>query len=73
MNMKNRLIPISAGTTATEIDANSTPLFKAMKIYAMIMVVGSVPSIPPVLVPNFSAIIVIIITTAADAKNGRIV
>ena len=67
------LIPISAGTTATDLDAKVNPLFNAIKIYATIIVEGSVPSIPPVFVPYFSAISIIKITTAAERKKGRIV
>ena len=73
INRNRRLIPISAGTTATELEAKITPLFNAMKIKATIMVEGKVPKIPPVFVPYFSAITVIIITTKAERTNGIIV
>ena len=66
------LTPISAGTTEIESDAKTVPLFNAMKIYATTTVDGIVPMIPPVLVPYFSAIIVIRITTAAERINGII-
>ena len=73
VSRKMRLIPISAGTTATDCAANCVPLSKAMKRKAMMMVDGSVPSTPPVFVPYFSAITVIKTTTKADITNGRIV
>jgi hypothetical protein len=67
------LIPISAGTTTTDLDAKSGPLYKAIKTKATIIVDGKDPKIPPVFVPNFSAIIVIIITINADIIKGIIV
>ena len=70
---KMRLIPISAGTTATDCAANCVPLVMAMKRKAMMMVDGRVPSTPPVFVPYFSAITVIRITIKADITNGRMV
>ena len=70
---KMRLIPISAGTTATESAANMIPLSRAMKRNAMMMVEGSVPMIPPVFVPYFSAMMVTRITTSADKAKGMIV
>ena len=73
MNRKIRFIPISAGTTAAVRETKSVPLFNAIKINAIIMVEGSVPSIPPTFVPYFSAIMVIIITIIAERMNGKIV
>ena len=73
MNRKIRFIPISAGTTAAVRAAKSVPLFNAIKMNAIIMVEGSVPSIPPIFVPYFSAITVIIITIIAERTNGKIV
>ena len=72
-NRKTMFIAISNGTIDTDSDANCTPLLQAIKIYAIMIVDGKVPRIPPVLVPYFSAIIVIIITTNADNMNGKIV
>jgi len=68
---KNIFIPISNGTIDTACDAKFTPLFIAIKINAIIIVDGKVPSIPPIFVPYFSAIIVMIITISADRINGR--
>ena len=65
-------IAISKGTTDTDSAAKSTPLFIAIKINAIIIVDGSVPIIPPIFVPYFSAITVIIITINADKINGKI-
>ena len=70
---KIRLIPISAGTTATESEANWKPLSNPMKRKAIMIVDGSVPIMPPVFVPYFSAIIVTKITTRADKIKGMIV
>jgi len=70
---KIRLIPISAGTTATESAANVTPLSRAMNRKAMMMVDGSVPMTPPVFVPYFSAVMVTRMTTSADKTKGMIV
>lgn len=68
-----RLIPISAGTTATDSEANCAPLSKAMKRNAMMMVEGSVPRIPPVFVPYLSAMMVTSTTTSADNAKGMMV
>jgi hypothetical protein len=73
ISRKKMLIPISAGTTAIELEAKVRPLFNAIKTYATIIVDGSVPRIPPTFVPNFSATTVINITTKADIKKGIIV
>ncbi len=73
MNRKIRFIPISAGITAAVREAKSVPLFNAIKMNAIIMVDGSVPSIPPTFVPYFSAIIVMIITIIAERMNGKII
>ena len=72
-NKKIRLIPSSAGTTAADSDAKSTPLLIVIKMKATTIVDGRVPIIPPVFVPYFSAIYIIIITTNADKINGKIV
>jgi len=69
-NRKIRLMPSSAGTTATDWDAKSTPLFMEIKTKAIIIVEGSVPRIPPTFVPYFSAMMVIMITISADRTNG---
>jgi len=50
-NRKIRLMPNSAGTTATDWDAKSIPLFNEIKRNAMTMVEGRVPKIPPIFVP----------------------
>ena len=65
-------IPISDGTIAADFDAKSVPLFNAMKMNAIIIVDGIVPRIPPIFVPYFSAITVMIITIIADSMNGNI-
>jgi len=70
MRRKTRLIPISAGTIATDSAANCTPLSKAMNRNAMMMVEGSVPMTPPVFVPYFSAMMVTRTTTSADNAKG---
>ena len=68
-----RLIPISAGTTATDSETNCTPLSKEMKRNAMMIVEGSVPMIPPVFVPYLSAMMVMSTTTSADNAKGMMV
>ncbi len=73
INKKIKFIPISAGTTAIESDAKVSPLFSAIKIYATTIVDGRLPKIPPVFVPYFSAINMIIITIDADKINGKMV
>ena len=72
---KNRnitLAPISAGTTATDLDAKFTSVFNDIKMNATTIVDGNVPRKPPTLVPNFSAMTVIMITINADKMNGMI-
>ena len=70
---KTRLIPISAGTIETDETANSTELVIAINKNAITIVDGNVPNIPPIFVPNLSAIMVIITTTTADNRKGGIV
>lgn len=68
-----RFIPISAGTMRTDSVVNCTPLSRAIKRKAMMMVEGSVPMTPPVFVPYFSAMMVTRMTTSADVAKGMIV
>ena len=70
---KTRLIPISAGTIVTDETAKSTELVIAINKNAITIVDGNVPNIPPIFVPNLSAIMVIITTTSADNRKGGIV
>lgn len=63
-------MPISAGTTVTALDANSTSLFNAIKRNAITILEGRVPTIPPTFVPYLSAITVIAMTTQEDIKKG---
>ncbi len=50
-NRKTTLIPISAGTTATDLEAKYTPLLRAIKKNAITIVDGRVPIMPPTFVP----------------------
>lgn len=71
---RNRmLMPSSAGTIAADVAAKSTPLLSEINRNAMTMVEGSVPTMPPILVPNFSAMTVISMTMNAERTNGRTV
>lgn len=74
-NTKRKItfIPSSAGTTTAAFEANVSPFVIPMKRKAITMVDGSVPRIPPALVPYFSAITVMMITTIAERKKGIII
>lgn len=66
------LTPISAGTTIAVLDAKKTSLLNAIKIKATTIVDGRVPIMPPVFVPNLSAITVINITMIQENRKGMI-
>lgn len=70
---KMMLMASSAGTTATDCEAKLRSLLREMKIKAITIVEGSVPRIPPILVPNFSATTVMMITIRAEKRNGRMI
>lgn len=68
---KHILIPNSAGIITADSEAKFLLLLIAKKIRAITIVEGSVPRIPPILVPYFSAMNIIIITNIADNTNGK--
>ena len=67
----NMLIPNSAGITDADFEAKFISLFIAKKIRAITIVDGNVPRIPPIFVPYFSAIAIIITTIIADKIKGK--
>ena len=73
MRVKMMLMASSAGTTAADCEAKVRSLLREMKMKAMTIVEGSVPRIPPILVPNFSAMTVMMITIRVAKRKGSMV
>ena len=71
-NKKTTLTPISAGTTATDLEAKYTSLLRAIKTNVITIVDGIVPIMPPIFVPYRSASIVIKVAIVAERVNGMI-